>query len=444
MVLINLLDGTVNITISKFLTQNLNLKKYKIAIIGLGYVGLSLAIEFGKKKKVIGFDINKERVDQLKNSQDLNLEVFDNEFQEAINLYFTNNINDIKNCEIFIITLPTPVDQKKNPDLSLIEKCCIMISPFIKKDNLVIFESTVYPGATEEVFAPIIEKHSSLIFNKEFFCGYSPERVNPGDKKHHISSIVKVTSGSTPEISLKVDKLYKEIISAGTYLASSIKVAEAAKVIENIQRDINIALVNELSIIFNKLKIDTESVLDAASTKWNFLPFKPGLVGGHCIGVDPYYLAHKSLELGHQPEMILAGRKINENMAFYVSEQLKKLMIKKNIDHINSNILIMGFAFKENCPDIRNTKIADLIKEINKYNLNVDVYDPVVNKNEVKNQYAIDIIEEPAKQKYDAIILAVAHNIFLSANQIKGLGKKKHVIYDLKCLLNIDESDLRL
>jgi UDP-N-acetyl-D-galactosamine dehydrogenase len=446
MVLINLLNGIVNIIISNSLDQNLDVKKSKLAILGLGYVGLPLAIEFGKKRKVIGFDSNKDRVNQLKNSQDLNLEISSDEFKQSVNLSFTNNIDDIKDCKIFIAAIPTPIDDKNKPDLSLLKKCCSMIGTLIKKGDLVIFESTVYPGVTEEICALIIEKQSGLIFNKDFFCGYSPERINPGDKNHRISTIVKVTSGSTPIISKKVDELYKEIISVGTHNAPSIKVAEAAKIIENIQRDVNIALMNELSIIFNKLNIDTKSVLDAAGTKWNFLPFQPGLVGGHCIGVDPYYLAYKSLKIGHFPDMITAGRKVNDSMPQYVSEQLKKLMIQKNFNLENSNILIMGFTFKENCTDIRNTKIADLYKEISKYNSNIDVYDAWADKNSVKNEYGINLIDQPIEGKYDAILLAVAHNDFkkMSVNQIKSLGKKYHVIYDLKYILKINEANLRL
>jgi UDP-N-acetyl-D-galactosamine dehydrogenase len=436
----------VNIIISNSLDQNLDVKKSKLAILGLGYVGLPLAIEFGKKRKVIGFDSNKDRVNQLKNSQDLNLEISSDEFKQSVNLSFTNNIDDIKDCKIFIAAIPTPIDDKNKPDLSLLKKCCSMIGTLIKKGDLVIFESTVYPGVTEEICALIIEKQSGLIFNKDFFCGYSPERINPGDKNHRISTIVKVTSGSTPIISKKVDELYKEIISVGTHNAPSIKVAEAAKIIENIQRDVNIALMNELSIIFNKLNIDTKSVLDAAGTKWNFLPFQPGLVGGHCIGVDPYYLAYKSLKIGHFPDMITAGRKVNDSMPQYVSEQLKKLMIQKNFNLENSNILIMGFTFKENCTDIRNTKIADLYKEISKYNSNIDVYDAWADKNSVKNEYGINLIDQPIEGKYDAILLAVAHNDFkkMSVNQIKSLGKKYHVIYDLKYILKINEANLRL
>ena len=431
---------------TKSSNQNLINLKSKLAIIGLGYVGLPLAVEFGKKRQVIGFDINQDRINELKNGQDRSLEVPNNEFKQSKNLNFTNSIDDIKNCKIFIVTIPTPVDDNNKPDLSLLEKCCEMIGSFIKKDDLIIFESTVYPGVTEEICAPIIEKKSGLIFNEDFYCGYSPERINPGDKNRHISTIIKVTSGSTPEISIIVDKLYKEIVKAGTHMAPSIKVAEAAKVIENTQRDVNIALVNELSIIFNKLNIDTKSVLDAAGTKWNFLPFKPGLVGGHCIGVDPYYLAYKSLEVGHNPEMIIAGRRINDKMASNVAEELKNLMIKKVINLINAKILIMGFTFKENCPDIRNTKIADLIKEISKYNSNIDVYDPWVNKDDAKKYYKINLIEKPIEEKYDAIVLAVAHNNFkrLSVKQIKSFGKKNHIIYDLKYLMNIKDADKRL
>ena len=417
----------------------------QLAIIGLGYVGLPLAIEFGKKRDVTAFDINKDRIKELKNGFDSTFEIASDDFKLSKNLYFTNNIDDIKNCKIFIVTIPTPVDHKNKPDLSLLKKCCEMLGSFIKKDDLIIFESTVYPGVTEEFCASIIEKKSGLAFNKEFYCGYSPERINPGDKDHCISKIIKITSGSTPEISKKVDKLYKEIILAGTYIAPSIKVAEAAKVIENIQRDVNIALINELSIIFNKLNIDTKSVLDAAETKWNFLPFKPGLVGGHCIGVDPYYLAHKSLQVGHYPEMITVGRKINDNMHLYVAEQIKNHMIIKNINLINANILIMGFTFKENCPDIRNTKIFDLITGIKKYSSNIDVHDPWASKDQVKREYGINLTEQPTKKKYDVIVLAVAHNDFkrLSVQQIKSLGKKNHIIYDLKFLLDLKDTDLR-
>jgi UDP-N-acetyl-D-glucosamine/UDP-N-acetyl-D-galactosamine dehydrogenase len=430
----------------KFKNLNSNVKVNNLAVIGLGYVGLPLAIEFGKKRGVVGFDTNKNRINELKNGSDSSLEVSSDEFKLSTNLNFTNSIEDIRNCEIFIVTIPTPVDKKNRPDLSLLTKCCDMIGPLIKKGDLIIFESTVYPGVTEEICAPILEKQSGLTFNQDFYCGYSPERINPGDKHHRISTIIKVTSGSTPEISIKVDELYKEIIVAGTHKASSIKIAEASKVIENIQRDVNISLMNELSMIFKKLNIDTKSVLDAASTKWNFLPFKPGLVGGHCIGVDPYYLAHKSIEVGHHPEMIIASRKINDSMAPYVAEQLKSLMIKKKINLKNANILIMGFTFKENCPDIRNSKIPSLIKGVNKYNSNIDIYDPWANKNEVRNEHKIDLIKQPIKGKYDAIVLTVAHDDFkkLSTKQIRSFGKKNHIIYDLKYLLDIKETDQRL
>ena len=424
----------------------LDIKTSKLGIIGLGYVGLPLAIEFGKKRNVIGFDVDKVRINELKNSLDTSFEISRDEFRQSANLNFSDNIDDIKGCKIFIVTIPTPIDKKNKPDLSLLKKGCAMLGPLIKKGGLVIFESTVYPGVTEEICAPIIEKHSGLIFNKDFFCGYSPERINPGDKTHSISTIVKLTSGSTPQIATKVDELYKEIITAGTHKTSSIKVAEAAKVIENTQRDVNIALVNELSMIFNKLNIDTKSVLDAASTKWNFFPFKPGLVGGHCIGVDPYYLAHKSLEVGHNPEMIISGRKINDQMPYYVAKQLKNLMIKNSIDLVNANILIMGFTFKENFPDIRNSKIGDLVKGISKYNSNIDVFDPWPKKEDVKKGYNIDLIQKPIKGKYDVILLAVAHDHFrnLSTKQLRSLGKKNHVIYDLKNVLNIEEANLNL
>jgi UDP-N-acetyl-D-glucosamine/UDP-N-acetyl-D-galactosamine dehydrogenase len=415
----------------------MNFNKSKIAVIGLGYVGLPLAIEFGKKRRVIGFDLNKKRINELKKNRDSNFEISKKEFKLSKNLVFTNKIQEIKNCKIFIATIPTPINYKNQPDLNLLKKCCEMIGSIIKKDDLVIFESTVYPGVTEEICSPIIEKKSGLKFNKDFFCGYSPERVNPGDKNHHISNIKKVTSGSTPETSKIVDQLYKKIIKAGTYNVSSIKVAEAAKVIENTQRDLNIALINELYIIFDKLNIDTKSVLDAASTKWNFLSFKPGFVGGHCIGVDPYYLAYKSLKVGHNPNIILSGRKINNEMPFYVAKKLKKNMKEKKIDYVNAKVLIMGFAFKENCPDFRNTKVADLVNGIKKYNKSkIDIYDPWINKIDVKKIYGFDLIRKPFKKKYDLVVFAVAHDEFkkFTKNQIKDLVKKDHIIYDFKYL----------
>ena len=417
-----------------------------IAIVGLGYVGLPLAVEFGVKRKVIGFDTNEARITDLKKGLDNTLETTNQELKDAIYLNYTNNLEDIKDCKIFIVTVPTPIDKNKKPDLSPLKDASAAIGSILKNGDLVIYESTVYPGATEEVCVPILEKVSGLSFNKDFYCGYSPERINPGDKEHRITNIKKVTSGSTPEIAIKVDELYQEIITAGTHKASSIKVAEAAKVIENTQRDVNIALINELAIIFNKLNIDTESVLEAASTKWNFLPFRPGLVGGHCIGVDPYYLTHKALEVGYNPEIILAGRTINDNMSFFIADQVTKLMSKKDISINGSNILMMGLAFKENCPDIRNTKVADLIEELNNFNCSVDVYDPWVNKLEAMHEYDIDLINTPLKGKYDAIVIAVAHDKFkdYSPNEIKDFGKDNHIIYDIKYLLNADHVDGRL
>ena len=418
----------------------------KIALIGLGYVGLPLAVEFGKKFVVVGFDINQPRINDLKNGVDSTLETTSQELKEAIHLSYTTNLNDVKDCEIFIVTVPTPIDKHKRPDLTPLEKSSEAIGSILKKGDIVIYESTVYPGATEEVCVPILEEQSGLIFNKDFYCGYSPERINPGDKEHRVTTIKKVTAGSTPEIATKVDELYKEIIAAGTHKASSIKVAEAAKVIENTQRDVNIALINELSLIFNKLDIDTESVLEAAGTKWNFLPFRPGLVGGHCIGVDPYYLTHKALEVGYNPEMILAGRRLNDSMGSYVADQVSKLMTKKRIHVVDANVLIMGLTFKENCPDIRNTRVVDLVEEFKGFNCNVDVYDPWVDKDEAVHEYGIKPIDQPIEGKYDAILLAVAHDEFkqLSLEQIKAFGKDNHVLYDIKYLLKANEVDGRL
>ncbi len=417
-----------------------------IAIVGLGYVGLPLAVEFGTKRKVIGFDSNEARIKDLKKGLDNTLETTNQELKDAIYLSYTNSLKDIKDCKIFIITVPTPIDKNKQPNLSPLKDASEAIGSILKKGDLVIYESTVYPGATEEVCVPILESISGLSFNKDFYCGYSPERINPGDKEHRITTIKKVTSGSTSEIATIVDELYQEIITEGTHMASSIKVAEAAKVIENTQRDVNIALINELSLIFNKLNIDTESVLEAAGTKWNFLPFRPGLVGGHCIGVDPYYLTHKALEVGYNPEMILAGRRINDNMGFFVADQVSKLMTKKGIHVEGANILIMGLAFKENCPDIRNTRVVDLIEQFDCFNCSTDVYDPWVDRDAAMGEYKIKLIEEPMEGKYDAIILAVAHDVFknLSSEQIKTFGKENHVIYDIKYLLDNDEVDGRL
>ena len=422
------------------------MKNKKIALIGLGYVGLPLAVEFGKKREVIGFDINQSRIDELKNGVDITLETTKKGLQNAIHLSYTTNLDDIKDCVIFIITVPTPIDKHKRPDLTPLEKSSESVGKILKKGDIVIYESTVYPGATEEVCVPILEQQSGLTFNKDFYCGYSPERINPGDKEHRVTTIKKVTAGSTPEIATEVDELYQEIIVAGTHKTSSIKVAEAAKVIENTQRDVNIALINELALIFNKLDIDTESVLEAAGTKWNFLPFRPGLVGGHCIGVDPYYLTHKALEVGYNPEMILAGRRLNDSMGSYVADQVSKLMTKKRIHVVDANVLIMGLTFKENCPDLRNTRVVDLVEEFEGFNCNIDVYDPWVDKDEAVHEYGIKPIDQPVEGKYDAILLAVAHDEFkaLSLAQIKAFGKDNHVLYDIKYLLKANEVDGRL
>jgi len=422
------------------------MKNTKIALIGLGYVGLPLAVEFGKKREVVGFDINQDRVDELKRGIDSTLETTSQELEDAIHLSYTTKLDDIKECGTYIVTVPTPIDKHKRPDLTSLEKSSETVGSVLQKGDIVIYESTVYPGATEEVCVPILEEQSGLKFNKDFYCGYSPERINPGDKEHRVATIKKVTAGSTAEIATIVDELYQEIITAGTHKASSIKVAEAAKVIENTQRDVNIALINELALIFNKLDIDTESVLKAAGTKWNFLPFRPGLVGGHCIGVDPYYLTHKALEVGYNPEMILAGRRLNDSMGSYVADQVSKLMTKKRIHVVDANVLIMGLSFKENCPDLRNTRVVDLIEDFESFNCNVDVYDPWVDKEEAVHEYGIRPIDKPVDGKYDAIILAVAHNEFkeLSVKQIKAFGKDNHVLYDIKYLLKADEVDGRL
>ena len=418
----------------------------KIAVIGLGYVGLPLAVEFSKKREVIGFDINNDRINDLKKGIDITGELNKQELNESLSITYTSNLDDLIECTIFIITVPTPIDKHKRPDLTPLEKSSTSIGKIIKKNDIVIYESTVYPGATEEICVPILEKQSGLTFNEDFYCGYSPERINPGDKQHRIADIKKVTSGSTPEIATEIDELYKEIITAGTHKTSSIKIAEAAKVIENTQRDLNIALINELSLIFNKLGIDTESVLEAAGTKWNFLPFRPGLVGGHCIGVDPYYLTHKANEVGYHPEMILAGRRLNDNMGLYIASEVSKLMNKKKILTENANILIMGLTFKENCPDHRNTRVIDLVKSFKDFNCNVDVYDPWVNKVQAADEYNIKIIDKPMKDKYDAIIIAVNHDEFkaLTGDQIRAFGKINHVLYDIKYLLKAAETDGRL
>jgi UDP-N-acetyl-D-glucosamine/UDP-N-acetyl-D-galactosamine dehydrogenase len=418
----------------------------RLAIIGLGYVGLPLAIEFGKRRNVVGFDINQRRIDELKSGKDHTLEASQEELLAATYLSFTTDIEDFRTCNCFIVTVPTPIDDQKQPDLSPLMMASETIGKVLKSGDIVIYESTVYPGATEDDCVPILEKHSGLKFNQDFFAGYSPERINPGDKEHRITTIKKVTSGSTPEISDLVDALYNEIIKAGTHKASSIMVAEAAKVIENTQRDINIALINELALIFNKMGIDTEAVLQAAGSKWNFLPFRPGLVGGHCIGVDPYYLTHKAQAEGYHPEIILAGRRLNDNMGAYVANQLIKAMIKGNTQIKGARVLIMGLTFKENCPDLRNTRVVDIVSELKDYNCTVDVYDPWVSVTEAKHEYGITLITQPELAKYDGIILAVGHSQFKSMGieAIRALGKQNHILYDLKYLFLAGETDLRL
>ncbi len=418
----------------------------KIAIVGLGYVGLPLAVEFGKYLDTVGFDIDTERVEELKAFQDRTLEVLSEEIKSSKNLSFSHDLSNIKDSNIYIVTVPTPIDKHKRPDLSSLEKASTMIAGIIKKNDIVIYESTVYPGATEEVCVPILEKISGLVFNKDFFCGYSPERINPGDKNHRLENITKITSGSSEETAVKVDNLYKMIIKAGTYKASSIKIAEAAKVIENTQRDVNIALINELAQIFNKLDIDTHEVLQAAETKWNFLPFKPGIVGGHCIGVDPYYLTHKSAEVGHHPEMILAGRRLNDDMPKYIVDRFITLMISRGLKVADSNILIMGLSFKENCPDIRNTKVIDIIEGLVEFNCNVDVYDPWVDAKDALKDYGISLIKNIENKKYDGILISVAHQEFKEwgVSKIRSYGKEHSILFDLKNLFNSTDTDGRL
>ena len=418
----------------------------KIAIIGLGYVGLPLAHAFSSKYKVVGFDIAEWRIDELRRGYDRTLELSEEQVKEAIEngMEFTNDIEDIKDCNIYIVTVPTPIDKHKKPDLTPLIKASETIGKVLKKDDIVIYESTVYPGATEEDCVPVLEKFSNLKFNEDFFCGYSPERINPGDKEHTVTKILKVTAGSTPEIGKKVNELYASIITAGTHLAPTIKVAEAAKVIENSQRDINIAFVNELAVIFNKLGIDTNAVLEAAGTKWNFLPFRPGLVGGHCIGVDPYYLTHKAQEVGYNPEIILAGRRLNDNMGIYVASQVIKLLIKKGHKIDGAKVLVMGITFKENCPDIRNSRVIDVIRELQEYGCDVQVTDYWADKEEVKREYDIELIDngELRIENYNAIVLAVAHDQYKNFNSKFKIQNSKLVIYDIKSIL--DDSDGKL
>jgi UDP-N-acetyl-D-galactosamine dehydrogenase len=418
--------------------------KNKICIVGLGYVGLPLAVEFGQKYPTIGFDITKRRIDELTRGHDRTLEISDQYLTDVVQnhqLTFTTNIQETKDCNIYIVTVPTPIDKNKRPDLTPLIKASESIGSVLELGDIVIYESTVYPGATEEDCVPVLEKISGLVFNKDFFCGYSPERINPGDKEHTVTKILKVTSGSTPEIAKTVDDLYKSIITAGTHLAPSIKVAEAAKVIENSQRDINIAFVNELAMIFNKLNIDTEAVLDAAGTKWNFLPFKPGLVGGHCIGVDPYYLTHKAQEIGYNPEIILAGRRINDGMGSYVGQQIIKLMIKKGISISESKVLVLGITFKENCPDIRNSRVVDVIQELKEYGVQLDVYDPWADKIEVEKEYNVSLVDNLELNGYDALVLAVAHDEFKSLDL---RSNDQRVVFDIKSIIDRQFVDGRL
>mgnify|MGYP000126531271 FL=1 len=424
----------------------LKLEETKIAVIGMGYVGLPLAVEFAKNLPVLGFDINTVRIEELKSGKDSTLEINEEELSEAQYLTYSSDVNDLKSSNVYIVTVPTPIDKHKKPDLTPLEKASEMLAGVISKGDVVIYESTVFPGATEDVCIPLIEQGSGLVFNNDFYAGYSPERINPGDKEHRVSNILKITSGSTPEVADYVDDLYKSIITAGTHKASSLKVAEAAKVIENVQRDVNIALINELALIFARLDIDTLDVLEAAGTKWNFLPFRPGLVGGHCIGVDPYYLVHKAQETGFEPLIIPASRYTNEYMATHIVQEVIKLMSQKRISIVDANILIMGLSFKENCPDLRNTKVVDLLSELAPYNANVDVYDPWVSHEDAKCEYGLNLVNEPEKGTYDAIIIAVSHQQFkeMGAVGLHALGKKNHVLYDIKYILNADDVDGRL
>ncbi|MDH5611239.1 MAG: Vi polysaccharide biosynthesis UDP-N-acetylglucosamine C-6 dehydrogenase TviB [Gammaproteobacteria bacterium] len=424
----------------------LKIEDAKVGIIGLGYVGLPLAVEFGKLMPTVGFDINTARIAELKSGKDSTLEMDAIELSESLYLSYSDQLEELKTCNVYIVTVPTPIDRYKRPDLTPLESASRMLGEVIGVDDVTIFESTVYPGATEEVCVPIIESVSGLIFNKDFYVGYSPERINPGDKEHRVSNILKITSGSTPEAADFVDTLYKKIIKAGTYKTSSIRVAEAAKAIENTQRDVNIALVNELALIFNRLDIDTAEVLEAAGTKWNFLPFRPGLVGGHCIGIDPYYLTHKAQEIGYHPEVILAGRRINDSMGIYVAGQVLKTMNKARLQICDARVLIMGLTFKENCPDIRNTRVIDVIDELKLSNTIVDVYDPWVDPAEVDHEYNVNLVDEPEAGVYDAIVLAVAHQRFrdLGVDGIRAFGKPECILYDVKHVLPAVDVDGRL
>jgi len=423
-----------------------SLNKVNLGVIGLGYVGLPLAVEFSKKFKVIGLDISVNRIKELNAGKDSSLEVTSDELRKSTDLSFTTNVDELKQCNTFIITVPTPIDKAKKPDLVPLVNASKMIGQILKQGDIVIFESTVYPGATEEICVPLKEQASKLTNNKDFYTGYSPERINPGDKEHRIASIKKVTSGSMPKVADFVDQLYNTIITAGTYKASSIRVAEAAKVIENTQRDVNIALINELSLIFNRMGIDTMDVLEAASTKWNFLPFQPGLVGGHCIGVDPYYLTHKAQSIGYHPEIILAGRRINDSMGKYIASEVVKLMIKHKRPIVDSRVLIMGLTFKENCPDLRNTRVVDIVEELVNYDINVDIFDPWVNRAEAEQEYNISLVENLIPESYDAVILAVAHKQFIKmgAEKIRSQCVKGGILFDVKSILPVKKVDGRL
>ena len=424
----------------------LTLRNCRVGVIGLGYVGLPLAVEFGRHFQTTGFDVREQRIRELKRGRDVTLETDERELRAAHKLQFTANLKDLRRCRVFIVTVPTPIDEYKRPDLTPLVRASESVGQVLKKGDIVVYESTVYPGCTEEVCVPILERVSGLKFNKDFYAGYSPERINPGDKQHRLTTIRKITSGSTPEAAEFVDQLYGAIIKAGTFKASSVRVAEAAKVIENTQRDVNIALINELALIFSRLGIGTEEVLEAAGTKWNFLPFRPGLVGGHCIGVDPYYLTHKAQEIGYHPEMILAGRRINDNMGLYVASQVLRLMSDRRIHVQGSRVLVLGLTFKENCPDLRNSKVVDVIRELQKYGAEVDVHDPWVSPADARHEYGLRLVRTPKRGHYDAIVMAVAHRQFreLGSAAVRRLGRKRHVLYDIKYLFPPAEVDGRL
>jgi UDP-N-acetyl-D-galactosamine dehydrogenase len=424
----------------------MKLEELKLAVVGLGYVGLPLAVEFGRIRPVVGFDINQRRIDQLRAGEDVTLETSREELTAARQLSFTTEVADLRDCNCYIVTVPTPIDEHKRPDLTPLLRASETVGSVLKKGDIVIYESTVYPGCTEEDCVPVLERRSGLRYNEDFYCGYSPERINPGDKEHRLTTICKVTSGSTPEVAQVVDDLYRQIVVAGTHRAESIKVAEAAKVIENTQRDLNIALVNELALIFNKIGIDTEAVLNAAGSKWNFLPFRPGLVGGHCIGVDPYYLTHKAQALGYHPEVILAGRRVNDGMGQYVASQLIKALTQKRIRIDGARVLVLGLTFKENCPDLRNTRVVDILSELKKYSCDVDVHDPWASPEEAMHEYGVDLKMRHDLTAYAAIIIAVGHDEYksMSADDLRSLRLEKSVVYDLKCVRERHETDLRL